>query len=339
MSMINKKGGFTMKLSMAYFLDKYKNKIDIARQLGVKYAVIGPANDMNTLEGTDRPWEYLPMMRRVNSFADVGLKVEVVEGAYTPMEKIKLGLPGRDEEIEVFLEFLKTISSLDIHTVCYNWMPVIGWFRTNINVETRGGARVTAFNNELLKDAPLTEAGLVTADTMWSNLEYFLKAIVPTAEELGVQLAVHPDDPPVPSLRGIARILINADAFQKMIDMVPSKINGITMCQGSFSSMGENVPELIRRFGGQKKIFFAHFRDVRGVADNFVETFHEDGQTDMFECIKCYKEINFEGCIRPDHVPTMVGEDNLNPGYSTLGKLYAIGYMRGLMEAVEKVYG
>jgi len=187
-----------------------------------------------------------------------------------------------------------------------------------------------------MRDAPLTDAGVVTADAMWRNLKYFLEAVVPVAEETGVRLAIHPDDPPVSSLRGIARILINAAAFQRVIDLVPSEYNGITLCQGSFSAMGENVPEQILRFGKQKKIFFAHFRDIRGTAENFVEAFHDDGQTDMYECMKRYFEIGFEDCLRPDHVPAMYGEDNPNPGYSMLGNLFAVGYMKGLMEAAAR---
>jgi len=213
-------------------------------------------------------------------------------------------------------------------------MPVIGWFRTNLTQETRGGAHVTAYNDALMKDAPLTYAGIISPGKLWENLEYFLKAVVPVAEENGVRLAIHPDDPPVPALRGISRILINADAIQRVIDIVPSEYNGITLCQGSFAAMGEDIPALIERFGKQKKIFFAHFRDIRGTATDFVETFHDAGQTDMYECMKKYRAIGFDGCMRPDHVPAMAGEENVNPGYSILGNLFAVGYMKGLIEAV-----
>lgn len=327
-----------MKIAMAYFYDEHKNKVALSKQLGVTHVVTNASRKGDTVGGTDpKPWDYVPFLHKVKSYEDAGLTVSVVEGP-TPLDRAKLGLPGKDEEIEVFCRFLKTMGRLGIDTVCYNWMPIVGWFRSNLNVETRGGARVTAFDYSLMKDAPLTEAGIVSEETMWKNLEYFLKAVVPVAEEAGVRLAVHPDDPPVPSLRGISRILIKPEAFDRLIDMVPSEYNGITMCQGSFAAMGGDIPSLIRHFGKRKKIFFAHFRDIRGTAEKFVEAFHDDGQTDMFECMKCYKEIGFEGCMRPDHVPAMAGEENINPGYSLLGNLFAIGYMKGLIEAVEKTY-
>jgi len=324
-----------MNVAMDYLYDQGKDRIEFAKQMGITHAVINAARKAHTLDSQDRPWEYAPLLQKVKSFEDMGFKVSVIEGP-TPLDNVKLGLSRRDEEIEVFQNFLRTLGQLKIPTVCYNWMPIVGWFRTDVNVPARGGARVTGYNHELMLDAPLTEAGVVTAETMWKNLKYFLDAVVPVAEEAGVQLAIHPDDPPVDSLMGIARILINAEAFQKVIDLVPSEYNGITLCQGSFSAMGENIPELILRFGKQKKIFFAHFRDIRGTAGNFVETFHDDGPTDMYECIKCYNKIGFEGCIRPDHVPAMWGEENVNPGYTLLGNLFAVGYMKGLMEAAVK---
>ena len=324
-----------MKLAMDYLYDQQKERIEFAKQMGVTHAVINASRKDYKLHGLERTWEYVPLLQKVKSFEDAGLTVSVIEGP-TPLDNTKLGLPGRDEEIEVFQNFLRTLGRLRIPTVCYNWMPIIGWFRTNTNVPTRGGARATGYNHELMCEAPLTEAGVVTADTMWKNLKYFLEAVVPVAEETGVRLAIHPDDPPVPSLRGIARILINAEAFQRVIDLVPSEYNGITLCQGSFAAMGENVPEQIIRFGKQKKLFFAHFRDIRGKAENFVEAFHDDGQTDMYECMKCYYEIGFEDCMRPDHVPAMWGEENVNPGYSILGNLFAVGYIKGLMEAAAR---
>jgi len=322
-----------MKLAMSYFYDPPEEKIAIAQELGVDRAVIGASSKGNAI--TPEGWDFTPFERRVKVFAEQGIKVDVVEGP-TPFENIKLGLPGRDQEIDIMRGLLARMDALDIRTLCYNWMPVIGWFRSRTDIKTRGGAIVTGFCQEDMAGAPLTEAGVVTAERMWDNLAYFLKAIVPAAEEHGINLAIHPDDPPVPSLRGIARILINADAFKRVLSLVPSPNNGITLCQGCFATMGENPIEMIEYFGREKKLFFAHFRDIRGNANNFQETFHDDGQTDMYACMKAYMKVGFDGCIRPDHVPTMLGEKNDHPGYSTMGNLYAIGYMRGLMTAAQK---
>ena len=317
-----------MNFAMAYFFDAHDQKIDLAKQMGVKYVVTG----IQTIKD-EKPWEYAPFYNKIKHFEDAGLKVAVIEGP-TQLDKVKLGLPGRDEEIEILCELIENMNRLDVRTLCYNWMPVIGWFRSNMNVPSRGGARATGFNYDLVKNAPLTYAGEISQDQLWENMKYFLEAVVPVAEKNQVRLAVHPDDPPVPSLRGISRILINPDAFTRVINMVPSEYNGITLCQGSFAAMGANIPEMIYRF--KDRLFFSHFRDIRGTANNFVEAFHDDGMTDMAACMKAYNDIGYTGVMRPDHVPAMAGEENDNPGYSILGNLFAIGYMTGLAEAVEK---
>lgn len=318
-----------MDFAMAYFSNEHDKKIALAKQLGVKYVVTGAP----VLEEGDKPWEYETFSSRIKKYEDEGLKVSVIEGP-TPLDKVKLGLPGKDEEIEHLIELIENMNRLDIRTLCHNWMPVIGWYRTDINVPSRGNAQATGFKYELVKDEPFTYAGRITEEQLWENMEYFLKAVVPVAEKNSVRLAVHPDDPPVPVLKGISRILINPDAFQRVIDMVPSEYNGITLCQGSFAAMGADIPEMIYRF--KDRIFFSHFRDIRGTANDFVEAFHDDGMTDMAKCIKAYHDIGYTGCLRPDHVPAMAGEDNNMPGYSILGNLFAIGYMKGLREVVEK---
>ena len=159
------------------------------------------------------------------------------------------------------------------------------------------------------------------------------------AEEAGVQLAMHPDDPPLSPIRGLGRIMRSVDNYQRLVDLCPSPVNGIALCQGNFALMccdptGPDLPTTIRHFGKQGKVFFAHFRDVRGTPEKFVETFHDDGQTDMLACMEAYRDIGFEGVLRPDHVPTMEGDSNDTPAYSSIGRLFAIGYIKGLREAV-----
>ena len=196
---------------------------------------------------------------------------------------------------------------------------------------------VMSYDHSLMKDAPPTEYGTVTEEQLWENMEIFLKKVVPVAEKAGVKLAVHPDDPPYSPIRDVARILITPDALQRVIDIVPSPNNGITFCQGTISSMNADIPAEIRHFGKQQAIHFVHFRDIQGTPDNFVETFHEEGRTDMFEAMRAYKEVGYTGPMRVDHVPTMEGEENTQPGYETMGRLYAIGYAKGLIEGVNKV--
>ncbi|MGQ9814203.1 MAG: mannonate dehydratase, partial [Candidatus Roseilinea sp.] len=195
-------------------------------------------------------------------------------------------------------------------------------------------ALVTAYDNSLLKDAPPAESGVVTEEQLWDSLDYFLKRVIPVAERAGVKLAMHPDDPPLSPIRGVGRIMRSVENFQRLLDMYPSPVNGIALCQGNFTLMTDDLPGVIRHFGRQGKIFFAHFRDVRGTAEKFEETFHDEGKTDMLACMQAYKDIGFEGVLRPDHVPTMEGDSNDDPAYSTIGRLFAIGYIKGLREAV-----
>ena len=199
---------------------------------------------------------------------------------------------------------------------------------------SRGGSVVTSFDNALMKDAPLTENGPLSEEKLWETLEYFLKKVLPVAEKWNVKLAMHPDDPPLSPIRGVGRIMRSIENYQRLLDIVPSPMNGITMCQGNFTLMTDDLPGVIRHFGKQNKIFFIHFRDVRGTPEKFEETWHDEGKTDMLACMQAYRDINFDGVLRPDHVPTVEGDSNENAGYSSFGRLYAIGYIRGLRQAV-----
>jgi mannonate dehydratase len=213
-------------------------------------------------------------------------------------------------------------------------MTDFNWMRTNTSTPSRGGSVVTSYDNALMKDAPPTEFGPISEEKLWETLEYFLKKVIPVAEKWNVKLAMHPDDPPLSPIRGVGRIMRSVENYQRLIDTIPSPMNGITLCQGNFTLMTNDLPSVIRKFGDQKKIFFVHFRDVRGTPEKFEETWHDAGKTDMLACMQAYKDINFEGVLRPDHVPTVEGDSNENAGYSSFGRLYAIGYIRGLRQAV-----
>ena len=314
-------------MKLAWYLPTLPSvKWKIATQLGVEYAVAALPAERYYM----KPWDFKALLYAKESLNDAGLKLEVIEPA-PPHYKIKLGLPGRDEEIEIFKQVLRNMGALDIPVLCYNFMPQSGWYRTSFAKKGRGGALVTAFDSKLMQAAPqFTEAGTQTDIHIWDNYKYFMDKVLPVAEACKVKLALHPDDPPVPSLQGVSRIFRNVENFDKALELYPSDYNGITFCQGSFAAMNEDIPSLIRHFG--RKIFFVHFRDIRGDADAFEETFHDEGQTDMKACMRAYKEIGFDGVIRTDHAPVMAGESGENPAYEMLGHIFATGYLKGLLE-------
>jgi mannonate dehydratase len=325
-----------IELCLAYFWGLQERKLALSRQMGVT-GVVSPSSPWAVGLRDVEPWSYEALAAVKAAYEERGMQWKVLEGT-PPLDKAKLGLDGRDEQIDNFITLMKNMQKIGLDIICHNWMPVISWARTDMDRKGRGGAIVTAFDYEDVKDQPLTEYGEVSADKMWDNMEYFLKAVVPEAEKYGVKLALHPDDPPIPSIRGIARIMTSADAFKKLIELYPSPNNGLTLCQGTFATMGEDIPSVIEYFGKRDKIFFVHFRDIRGDKWNFEETFHDEGKTDMYRAMKTYFEVGFNGPMRPDHVPTVAGDSNEHPGYSELGTLFAIGYIKGLMEAGERGY-
>ena len=304
----------------------------LAKQAGVDYAVGGLPFDAPQNAG-DAPWDYLPLLRTKQRYESGGFDLAVIESR-PPLNLAKRGLPGRDEEIATVITLIESMGRLKIPVWCYEWMTDFNWLRTNTSTLSRGGSLVTSFDSNLMAHAPGTELGPISEEKLWENLEYFLRKVLPVAEEWNVKLAMHPDDPPLSPIRGVGRIMRSVENFQRLIDLVPSPMNGITLCQGNFALMTDDLPSVIRHFGRQGKIDFVHFRDVKGTPEKFEETWHDAGKTDMLACMQAYKEIGFEGVLRPDHVPTVEGDNNANAGYSSFGRLYAIGYIRGLRQAV-----
>ncbi|WP_432981352.1 mannonate dehydratase [Dactylosporangium sp. CA-233914] len=280
----------------------------------------------------DLPWSEKSLARDQSLFAAEGMTVVAIEDT-VPMDRVRLGLPGRDEDIAAVVQQIEAMGNLGIGVLCYNWMPISSWSRTASGIPSRGGALVTGFRLADAEALAEVEHPETSTEAMWDALAYFLQAVMPVAERNGVKLGMHPDDPPLPRLRGVPRIMGSADAYRRLLALYDSPANGVTFCQGNFALMDIDGPALIREFGN--RIQFVHFRNVRGAAADFVEIFHDDdGVFDMAECMRAYDSIGFEGPLRPDHVPTMAGESNERPGYETLGRLFALGYIRGLQHAI-----
>ncbi|HJO94644.1 MAG TPA: mannonate dehydratase [Victivallales bacterium] len=297
-----------------------------------------------------------------------GLNIDVVESVNVH-EDIKLGLSTRDKYIDNYRKTLKNLSKAGAKVICYNFMPVFDWIRTDLHKKLSDGSNAMFYDKSELENISsdelinriLESSGNFTIpgweperlsvikntfkayegfteEKLWSNLEYFLKCIISVAEEYGIKMAIHPDDPPW-SLFGLPRIVSNRNNIKKLLSLVDSEYNGLTLCSGSLGSNKENnIPELVREFG--KRIHFAHIRNVR-IYDNgnFIETSHrtKDGSLDIYEILKAYYEVGFDGYVRPDHGRHIWGEETrCRPGYGLYDRALGIMYILGIWDAITR---
>lgn len=307
-----------------YFKSEQDLTWDYAKQCGVNHGVIRLPEDKE-FDITDfSHWKDV-----YKRFIDFGIKPLIIEPMPNELhDHIKAGDEKRDECIEKAIKMMEYMNELDIRTICFNWMAHVGWTRTNTSIKERGNALVTGFD---IKDyVPTGEK--ITADELWANYEYFIKAVIPYAEKYNVKLALHPDDPPLPKLGDVERIMISFDNINKAINIADSDNLGVTMCQACYLMMGEDLYDVIPKL--KDKIFFVHFRNVTGNKYKFNETFHDNGLINMADIMRLYKDCGISVPVRVDHVPLMAGESQETAGYTALGRLYAIGYLKGIIESI-----
>jgi len=317
-----------MKLSFLFFGNKPDEKWQLCKQMGIDDAIAKLAPELTGMPSID-DYESLATSKKVyeaNGFNLIGL-----EGDQIDMTRIKLNLEGKEADIEKYCSMLENMGRLGVKLLCYNFMYP-GWYRTHKLLPERGGATVSGFSYEAALKEPISKYAPISETQLWENYQYFIEQVMPVAEANEVKMALHPDDPPISPIHGISRILTSADAIRKALSFSNSPSHGLTFCQGTYTTMGEDVEALIYEFA--QRIHFIHIRDVTGTAENFRETFHDNGPTDMFKMMKAYKAIGFEGPLRSDHVPTMAGENNEHVGYEMKGNLFGIGYIKGLMDAL-----
>ncbi len=309
-----------------YFRSQQDATWDLALQCGVTHGVIRLPED-NDFDLTNAShWRTV-----YKNFTDFGITPVAIEPMPNSVhDHIKAGDTMRDESIEKVIKMFPIMRSLGIDTICFNWMAHIGWLRTSSDYPERGGARVTEFN---MDDFTPTGAK-ITAEELWKNYEYFVLAVISEAEKYGIKLALHPDDPPVPRLGDVERIMISkANIKRAVCGIVDSESLGITMCQANYFIMGENLEKVIEEFA--QKIFLIHFRNTTGKPTRFRETFHDNGDIDMAHLMRVYVKNGVDVPIRVDHVPTMAGEKSTLAGYDALGRLFAIGYLKGILDTTK----
>lgn len=311
----------------------------------------------------------MAMKRQINSH---GLDMEVIESVNVH-EDIKLGFPTRDLYIDRYIAVLEALGKAGVKVVCYNFMPVFDWIRTELAHVLDDGSTTLSYESalvdgvdpqKLVEDFQANAKGFVLPgweperlavlsrlfeayksvgeEDLWHNLEYFLKAVIPTAERVGIKMAIHPDDPPW-SLFGLPRIITGERGLERVAGIVDSPSNGITLCSGSLGAESRNdIPALIRRFGSMGRIAFGHVRNVmrragKGGRVDFYDAAHFSpmGSLDMYEIMRAYHDIGFEGYIRPDHGRMIWGESG-RPGYGFYDRSLGAAYLLGLWEALEK---
>ena len=344
----------SIRIAVGQFHELTDERLRFAAQIGAT----GLQMNNPTLPG-DKRWEEADIRALVDRVKAFGLKFEAIENVPTHFYHLAmLGLDGRDEQIENYQATIRAVARAGIPVLGYHFMPNSVW-TTDRNATTRGGAVARRFdmsvveanagNLDLLRSFMPTTLGrassmplfgkdgpVVTEAQMWANYEYFIKAVLPVAEAEGLRLALHPDDPPVPMLGGVARLFWRPEGFKRAFELAGnSEAWALDLCLGCCSEMTggkANVREMIEYFGPSGALAYIHFRDVQGTVPDFTECFIGDGNYDPAEVMELLVKNGFDGILLDDHVPKMDGDSDWNHR----GRAHAIGYMQGLLRMVQR---
>jgi mannonate dehydratase len=260
-----------------------------------------------------------------------GLRLAAVEGfPGCSTEPVIYGDEDMEEELDHIKDAVRAVGRAGIPVLGYDWSPG-GVGRTSVGTKWRGGAKVTAYDSADI-GSPTRELETPSADELWHNYERFLEEVLPVAEEAGVKLALHPNDPPVQKFDGTPFLHTSIDAFERPMDRVPSPNHGITLGVGTWSASDEDVFEVIERFGSRGEIFYVHFRDVSGTVPSFRETFVDEGNYDAFDLLAALDDVGYEGIVIPDHVPQVAGDTD----WGHRSRSFTVGYLRAALEAVRR---
>lgn len=355
-----------MKITFRWFGEQDDSvKLEQIKQIPGITGVVGALYDVPV--GEIWPMEKILALKK--TVENAGLELEVIESVNIH-EDIKLGLPSRDQYIENYKQCIKNLGKAGVKVICYNFMPVFDWLRSELAYKLSDGSEALFYDHNVVRDIDpvklvedmatnsngfilpgwepdrlaelkdtLEKYREVDEERLFENLKYFLENVIPVCEEYDVKMAIHPDDPPW-SLFGLPRIVTSRENLDRLIKLVDSPYNGLTLCSGSLgANPANNIPELIRHFGSMGRIHFGHVRNIKFIGDKvFHESSHlsSDGSLDLFEIMKAYHDINFKGYIRPDHGRMIWGE-KARPGYGLYDRALGIAYINGLWEAISKM--
>lgn len=262
-----------------------------------------------------------------------GLRLESLENVpVRMMREIKTAGPDRERELDAYCATIEAMGRAGIPMLGYSFM-LLQVHRSDWASPARGGAFSNAFRQADIKEQPLAFDRRISAEEVWERYEYFIKRVLPVAESAKVKLALHPDDPPVPELYGVARIFTSFEAHRRALeDIAPSPMHGLGFCMGTWAEASiETMQKGMRYFGERKKLHYVHFRNIRGVTTDFEETFIDEGDIDVVKAMQVLHETGFDGFLMDDHVPHMPNDTR----WSHRGRAYQTGYIRALVRAVE----
>lgn len=327
-----------MRAGFGSFMQPDPDRLRFIKQLGVddillnmyRNNLIDTNYDALPLPG-DHQWEYSDLLLLRHKIEDAELRMLALENMpWTFYDKIMMGQPGKEDQLEHVMETISNMGRAGIPVLGYAWTPSGVW-RSSTTHRIRGGAEVMRVDLDDFKNAPLTHGRIFSEEEMWDNYQYFIEAVVPVAEEAGVTLALHPNDPPTPMLGGVPQLFRSFEAFKKGIAMMDSPNHGLQFCLGSWSEMGEDLNEVIDYFGPMGKLIYTHFQVVSGTVPKFHEIFiDQKGYYDPVTILKKLKSVGFNGMIMPGHVPKVEGDG----AWKERSRAYTIGYIKGMMAAI-----
>ena len=344
-----------MRVALGQHSEASDDYLTFAKQLGVggvQFNMLGAEIDIipdsAELPGEKGYWQLADLKRLKQRVNDYGLALEALENVPRKFYiDAMLNGPKRAEQIANYQTTLRNMGEAGIPILGLHWMPNLVW-RTPMQTG-RGGVKVTAFDLERALAGEVTVGVLKVAEAedreyseseIFDNYLSFMAEVLPVAEEVGVKIALHPDDPPAPALGGIGRVFYKPENFKRALEAAPSPNHGLDFCMGCFSEMvyadrsnNEGVLDAIRYFGERGKIFYVHFRDVQGCVPRFQECFPGEGNVDVVAAVRTLHEVGFDGFIIDDHVPEMRDDSD----WRHRGHAYSTGYIMALVEAVKKL--
>jgi mannonate dehydratase len=318
-----------MRIAIGQFMALDEQALRFSRQVGAGGVVV------NTPDLGGPPWSVEALVAMRELCEAHGLRLESIENI--PVEHYRdamLGRPGRDRCVADYQQTVRNMGAAGIEVLGLNWMPG-GVGRTDFDAPVgRGGTRVTVFDGGLWPEGELEFGEPFTDDQLWETFSSFVRDVVPVAEEAGVRIALHPDDPPVPTLSGVPHIFRSVEALERATQICPSPNFGIDLCLGSVSEMTGDPLPAIRRLGAAGKIVYVHFRDVQGTVPSFRECFLGEGNFDTADAMRALRDVGFDGFIIDDHAPMFDEDPQDHVGFAYHGHGHATGYLQGLLAAV-----